>query len=113
MKKFPVILAVVLALLGTGSWGVDDAYAKETKEQKRARKLAEQRYAHEALQRGEILPMARILVIAGEFVPGELLKVELDHKKLLYKVTILTPSGQIRKLELDARNGAFVKMDTK
>lgn len=113
MKKFPIILAVVLALLGTGGWGVDDAYAKETKEEKRARKLAEQRYAHEALQRGEILPMATILVIAGEYVPGELLKVELDNRKLLYKVTILTPSGQVRKLELDARDGAFVKIDTK
>lgn len=112
--KFPLVLVLALAFLGSCTVGVAEVHAKkESKEQKRARKLAEQQYAHDALRRGEILPMARILALAGEYVPGELLKVQLDNKKLLYKVEILTPSGQIRKLELDARDGAFVKMDTK
>lgn len=87
--------------------------AKESKEQKRARKAAEQAYAQEALQRGEILPMARILELARAAVPGDLLKLELDNRKLVYKATILTSNGQICKLELDARNGAVIKFELK
>lgn len=109
-----VAIALAFAFLGSCTVAVPEVHAKkESKEQKRARKLAEQQYAHDALARGEILSMARILSLAREYVPGELLKVELDNKKLRYKVEILTASGQIRKLELDARNGEFVKMDTK
>lgn len=108
-NAFAIPLAILL-YLGTG---IDVAYAKESKEQKRERKAAEQQYAQDALRRGEILPMARILEISRTYVPGDLIKVELDNRKLVYKVTILTAAGQIRKLELNARDGAFVKIDNK
>lgn len=115
-----VATALLLALLTTVQVvSAPDAFAKEhkqvkeTKEQKRARKAAEQAYAQEALQRGEILPMARILELARAAVPGDLLKLELDNRKLVYKATILTANGQICKLELDARNGAVIKFEVK
>lgn len=87
--------------------------SKESKEEKRARKSAEQAYAQQALQRGEILPMARILELARAAVPGELLKLELDNRRLVYKASVLTPEGRICKLELGARNGNVLKMEFK
>jgi uncharacterized membrane protein YkoI len=86
---------------------------KETKEQKRARKAAEQAYAQAALRRGEILPMGRILELVREAVPGDLLELELDVGRLVYEATVLTATGQIRKLELDARTGAIIKVQAK
>lgn len=116
----PVAAALLLALLTTAqvvaappAFAKEHRQAKETKEQKRARKVAEQAHAQEALLRGEILPMARILELARVAVPGDLLKLELDHRRLVYKATILTPDGRICKLELDARNGAVIKFEVK
>lgn len=109
--------ALMLALLATlhvacapPAWAKD---GKESKEEKRARKAAEQAHAQQALQRGEILPMARILELARAAVPGDLLKLELDNRRLVYKAAILTPDSRICKLELDARNGAVIKFEAK
>lgn len=62
--------------------------------------------AYEALRRGEILPLSRILAIAAERAPGEVLKVELEAKRMQYKIKVLGKDGVVRKLHLDARTGA-------
>lgn len=68
--------------------------------------------ARELLQRGEIVPLARILDVVQQRVPGDVIEVELEREdgRWEYKVKVLTPTGRVRKLYLDARNGAVLKI---
>ena len=68
--------------------------------------------ARELLKRGEIVPLARILEVVQQRVPGDVIEVELEREDGLweYKVKVLTPTGQVRKITLNARNGAVLKI---
>ena len=68
--------------------------------------------ARELLKRGEIVPLARILEVVQQRVPGDVIEVELEREdgRWEYKVKVLTPTGLVRKLYLDARNGAVLKI---
>ena len=69
----------------------------------------------EALQRGEALPLVRILAIAQQAVPGDVIEVELERQGkqdvLVYEITILTASGRVREVKIDARTGAVLKIE--
>ncbi len=69
--------------------------------------------AREALQRGEILPLTRILNIALERVAGDVIEVDLDREDdgWEYEVKILTPTGRVREVTLDARTGRILKIE--
>lgn len=66
-----------------------------------------------ALQRGEVLPLARILAIAQEKVPGDVIEVELESKRgaLIYEIKVLAQSGRVREIKIDARNGTVLKIE--
>jgi uncharacterized membrane protein YkoI len=68
--------------------------------------------ARALLQRGEILPLMRILEIAQRRVPGDVIEVELEREDSgwEYKVKVLTPAGLVRKITLNARDGAVLKI---
>lgn len=68
--------------------------------------------AREALRRGEILPLTRILAIAQRAEPGDVIEVELDRHRegWRYKVKVLTPAGRVRKLRIDARTGVVLEV---
>jgi uncharacterized membrane protein YkoI len=68
--------------------------------------------ARELLRRGEILPLDHILDIAQRRVPGDVIEIELEREDegWEYKVKVLTPTGLVRKITLNARNGAVVKI---
>ena len=68
--------------------------------------------ARELLRRGEILPLDHILDVAQRRVPGDVIEVELEHEDegWEYKVKVLTPTGHVRKITLNARNGAVIKI---
>ena len=74
---------------------------------------ADQRAARAALARGEILPIVRVLAIATERVPGDVLKVKLERESFgfKYEVKILTRSGRVREVEVDARTGRILKIE--
>jgi len=71
----------------------------------------DQDLAREALKRGEVLPIARILELVAQHLPGDVIEVQLDERRgrLEYEIRVLTPSGRVRELVLDARTGAFVR----
>ena len=66
-----------------------------------------------ALQRGEVLPLARILAIAQEKVPGDVIEVELEskHAALVYEIKVLTQSGRVREVKIDARSGTVLSVE--
>lgn len=68
----------------------------------------------EALRRGEVLPLTKILAIATKEVPGDIVEVELESKKsglLKYEIKVLTANGRVREIEIDARTGAVLKIE--
>lgn len=69
--------------------------------------------ALDAFKNGEIKPLSEVLAVARAKIPGEVVKVELDHEDgaWVYEIKILTPSGKRRKLEIDASTLAIIKMD--
>jgi uncharacterized membrane protein YkoI len=67
----------------------------------------------EALRRGEVLPLVKILEIANQQVPGDVIEVELEDEKsaLVYEIKILTSVGRVREVKIDARTGAVLKIE--
>ena len=96
-----VSAAFVLALLTAASAQAGD------------HKKPDHEVARAALARHEVLPLSRILTLAGQRVPGDVLKVELEDEKgrLIYEVKILGQDGRVREIELDAKTGGVVKIE--
>ena len=69
--------------------------------------------ARDAVERGEILPLARIVEIVQRAHPGDLVEVEIEIEDGLriYEVEVLTPAGQLLEVDLDAATGAIVDVD--
>ncbi|MBA4757857.1 PepSY domain-containing protein [Sphingosinicella sp.] len=80
---------------------------------KKAKKAEEANSIRAAVERGDLLPLPRILALAQARVKGEVLKIELeqDDGVLSYEVKILTRKGRVREVELDARTGALIKIE--
>jgi uncharacterized membrane protein YkoI len=101
----------VAAMLGvTATAFAGDSQDKRTKEQRRAE---EAQAIRAAVQRGEVIPLPRILALAQAKVQGQVLEVELEHEnaRLLYEIKILAGNGRVRELRLDARTGALIKLE--
>jgi len=104
--KSRVLVAFAL-LLGTLSFGVSTGFADKTDNKK------EHQVVREALQRGEVLPLVKILAIASQHVPGDVIEVELEQENagLIYEIKILTGNGRVREVKIDARTGAVVNIE--
>lgn len=87
--------------------------ASDSLAQRNNRDDDDQDLARQALQRGEVLPISRILELVAQYLPGDVIEVQLDERRgrLEYEIRVLTPSGRVRELVLDARTGAFVRFE--
>lgn len=79
----------------------------------RGRRGDDQEQARAALQRGEVLPIARILALVAQYLPGDVIEVKLEQRRdrLRYEIKVLTQTGRVRELMLDARDGAFITIE--
>lgn len=67
--------------------------------------------ARQALEAGEILPLARVLERVEQRYPGQVIDVELerDHEaRWIYEVKVLQRGGSLIKLKVDARDGTVL-----
>ncbi|WP_326525231.1 PepSY domain-containing protein [Sphingomonas sp.] len=99
------------AILVAGTIGITtSAQAESKKDQRRA---AEAQAIRSAVARGQLLPLPRILQLAQTHVRGDVVKIELEHDdgRLKYEIKILTATGRVREVELDARTGALIKIE--
>ena len=58
-----------------------------------------------AVRSGEIVPLASVLKTVEKSVPGDVLNVDLSHDVVgswNYKITVLTPQGYYRDVNVDA-----------
>jgi uncharacterized membrane protein YkoI len=103
-RAVPVALAAVAALAIAGGAPAKDKHIKKADTASSIRA---------AVERGDLLPLPRILALAQARVKGEVLKIELeqDDGVLSYEVKILTRKGRVREVELDARTGALIGIE--
>jgi uncharacterized membrane protein YkoI len=65
--------------------------------------------ARQAVERGEIKPLAEILQAVRDKFPGEIasVKIEREGKRLVYELRIVGTQGRLLKLHVDAATGAI------
>lgn len=104
-------LCLLTAVLVAGACDVASARENRARDDRDSGNREEHDLAREALGRGDVLPITRILALAAQRVPGEVVEVKLETRRtpLLYELKILTPSGVVREVHIDARNGVIVK----
>ena len=107
MKTSKVILiAACAAILGPVAMlgHADDDKSRHAREHEEIRA---------ALERGEVLPLVRILAIAQEKVPGDVIEVELEKEQgiLIYEIKVLTVGGRVREIKIDARQGTVLEIE--
>ena len=100
--SLPLLAALAAVGITTGAQAGDH--------QEKARELAAIRAA---VQRGELLPLPRIMALAQARVPGDVVKTELESKRdrLIYEVKILTRNGNVQEVKLDARTGTILRVE--
>jgi uncharacterized membrane protein YkoI len=71
--------------------------------------------ARRARERGEVLPLERILAVVRAQVPGEIVGVELEreHGTWIYEVRVIDASGRRLKVYVDAAKGVVIKIKGK
>lgn len=117
MNRFPKLIGGLLLLGSLGAiGGVAAGDHGDSKNDKQARKLQNHLDARAALQRGEILPLARILEVVAKRMPGgDVIEIELERDKrtgaFSYEVKVLDREGIVRKVTLDAKLGTVISVE--
>ena len=71
--------------------------------------------ALQAVQSGQVLPLAKVLALVEREHPGQVLEVELESegRGWLYEIKLLQPDGRLTRLKVDARTGEIRKRRTR
>jgi uncharacterized membrane protein YkoI len=104
LAKLPALLfAALLAVAASSPLLADD-------DDKHDHELARQ-----ALVEGRIKSLAEITAMFRQKIPGEIVGVELDRDKktgaFVYEFKILTQGGHLKEADVDAANGAILKIE--
>lgn len=69
--------------------------------------------ARRAVERGELLPLVKILQLAEEKYPGRVLEVELEREKgrFLYEIEVLLKDGRVIELTYDGATGELLETE--
>ena len=110
MKIIRTLMGTALVLLSLAAPVAADAKDPESKRDEKALKKQAQEEAILAMRRGEILPLVRILEIANRLVAGDVIEVEYKGGPK-YEIKILTASGRVREVKLNARTGALLEIE--
>lgn len=101
------LLAVVLAAQPTAA---DDDHKEERRHRDRE---INQDAVRDAVQRGEIRPLAEVLKAGEAALPGQVLGVKLKHKngRLVYELKILSGQGRVREVYVDGASLEIIKVE--
>lgn len=71
--------------------------------------------ARQAVQSGQVMPLAKVLARIEREHPGQVLEVELEshNRQWQYEIKILQPDGRLSKLKIDARTGELLQHKTR
>ena|SRR3990167_1362091 len=101
------LLAVAALLAGGGA-----AYADDDKGDDEGDEDDHDR-ARSALEKGEARPLTEILVIVEDELGGRIVRVELERRRgrYIYEFRVITPSGELREVYVDAMSAEILKRD--
>jgi uncharacterized membrane protein YkoI len=106
MKSAPtrrtLLLALALLPLGTKAVYGDDDDDDDDKDHNRASR---------AVQQGAARPLAEILNKVRTQIGGDIVGLKFKSKdgRYVYKLKVVTPTGQLREVSVDAATGEIVK----
>lgn len=94
MARLPLLVLALLAAVPAGA-GLDDV----------AR-------ARQALERGEVLPLAAILDIVQRQIDARVIEVEFEEQSgdYVYELELITPDGRLIEAVADAVTGQILRM---
>lgn len=109
-KKWLIAALVLtaLAVLGTAAYFVaDEIHDRREDQREREQKAALDK------RNGELVPLARILELTAQQVPGDVVKVELEdeHGRRLYEIKVLAENGRVRELKFDAFDATLIEIE--
>ncbi len=69
--------------------------------------------ARRAVERGELLPLAKILAATEREFPGRVLEVELEEEdgRYLYEIEVLLKDGRVIELTYDGKTGQLLETE--
>jgi uncharacterized membrane protein YkoI len=69
--------------------------------------------ARRALEEGQARPLAEILAIVEDELGGRIVGVELERRRgrYIYEFRVITPSGELREIYVDAMSAEILKRD--
>lgn len=94
MKRLVLALSLLIALPATGQQPI----------------ASDVELARDAVARGEILPLARVLALLEQQHPGQVIEVELEysHGTLVYEIELVTPDGRLIEVDMNAATGEIL-----
>ena len=69
--------------------------------------------ARDAVRRGDVLPLAKILEMLEDRLGGEVIEVEFEREdgRYVYEFEIVTPSGQVQEVYVDAKTAKILSRE--
>ena len=94
LSRFALPTAFAAAWISVAAAWADDDHAR----------------ARDAVRRGDVLPLSAILERLGDRLGGEVIEVEFEREDGLYvyEFEIVTPTGQVQEVYVDARTGKIM-----
>ncbi|WP_323041469.1 PepSY domain-containing protein [Gemmobacter sp.] len=94
MKRLALALSLLIALPATGQQPQGSDFE----------------IARDAVERGEILPLARVLALLERQHPGQVIEVELEVNDgiRVYEIELVTPDGRLIEVDMNAATGEIL-----
>ncbi|GLK78209.1 hypothetical protein GCM10008171_34630 [Methylopila jiangsuensis] len=69
--------------------------------------------AGEALKSGRVRPLEEIIALARKEIGGEIIEIEFEHDdgRYIYELEIISPSGKLLEVKIDAATGAILSRE--
>jgi uncharacterized membrane protein YkoI len=104
VRRTTVLFMLVLMLAGGRAAHSDDRNGQDDYDHERARR---------AVEAGLALPLAEILERLGDRLGGEVVGVEFERERgqYVYEFKVITASGRLREVYVDAASAEIVKIE--
>ncbi|MFD1332220.1 PepSY domain-containing protein [Methylopila musalis] len=69
--------------------------------------------ASEALKSGRVRPLEEIVAIARKEIGGDIIEIEFEHDdgRYIYELEIISPSGKLLEVKIDAATGVILSRE--
>jgi uncharacterized membrane protein YkoI len=113
MYRKPWLIAAVVTLVLAVLAGGGFVAAELWDEHREARDEHETTDLPQQTRDGTLVPLARVLDLTAQQVPGQVVKVELDDEngRRVYEIKVLAENGRVRELKFDAHDARLIEIE--